>query len=151
MASSGQSSREPKKQVPSMISPNHGTHRDWVSLAVSGYQASGKVEGSCLFLTPNNLSWLPIQLKLAQHLIKTAGPYMHIDLPLSINFAHGLRSTPHTYPTHHDEIRCSFAVQGVVCLLAYLFCFLAIRSPVDPADSNSLQMKLKVTLNSGPS
>lgn len=124
MASSGQSSREPKKQVPSMISPNHGTHRDWVSLVVSGYQASGKVEGSCLFLTPNNLSWLPIQLKLAQHLIKTAGPYMHIDLPLSINFAHGLRSTPHTHPTHRDEIRCSLQFKGLfVCLLIY-FVFL---------------------------
>lgn len=46
---------------------------------------------------------------------------MHIDLPLSINFAHGLRSTPHTYPTHRDEIMCSFAGQGVVCLLACLF------------------------------
>lgn len=76
---------------------------------------------------------------------------MHIDLPLSINFAHGLRSTPHTYPSYRGEIRCSFAVQGVVCLFAYLFWFLVIRSPVDQADSNSLQMKLKVTLNSGPS
>lgn len=83
-------------EVPTMHSPNHGTHQFWVSLAVGGYQTSGNVEGSCLFLIPNNLSWLPVQLKLAQHLIKTAGPYMHIDLPLSINFAHGLRSTPHT-------------------------------------------------------
>lgn len=43
-------------EVPTMLSPNHGTHQFWVSLAVGGYQTSGNVEGSCLFLTPNNLS-----------------------------------------------------------------------------------------------
>lgn len=74
---------------------------------------------------------------------------MHIDLPLSINFAHGLRSTPHTYPTYCDEIRCSFAVQGC-CLFAYLFWFLEIRSPVGQAGTNSLQNEAEGDLELRP-